>query len=168
MSLLCPPRRIIAFLAAVLVLGSMARSQERELTTTELTRQADVVVVGRVADIRSSWNSDRTRIQTAVTVAVDRSLKGVSGGASVTILTPGGEIDGVGEYYSHTARFRKDEDVVVFARNVANGELRVTGGEQGKVAVRRDEVTGARMVAGGMTLDAFIAHVKAQTSDVTK
>jgi hypothetical protein len=46
--------------------------------------------------------------------------------------------------------------------------LRVTGGEQGKVAVRQDAVTGARMVAGDMTLDAFIARVKGQTTDVTK
>lgn len=168
MSLPRSPRHLIALLVAVIALGSATRSQERERSTAELTRQADVIVVGRVADVRSSWNRDRSRIQTAVTVAVDRPLKGVPGGSSVTVLTPGGEVDGVGEYYSHTARFRKDEDVVVFARKAATGELRVTGGEQGKVAVRRDAVTGARMVAGDMTLDAFIAHVQAQTTDVTK
>ena len=168
MSLLRSPRHVVALLAAVIALGSPVRSQERELTTTELTRQADVVVVGRVADVRASWTRDRTRIQTAVTVAIDQSLKGMTGGTSVMVLTPGGEVDGVGEYYSHTARFRKDEDVVVFARKGTNGDLRVTGGEQGKVAVRRDAVTGTRMVAGDMTLDAFIAHVKAQTTDVTK
>jgi hypothetical protein len=168
MSLLRPPRHILTMLLALVALGSVARSQERELKTAELTRQADLVVVGRVADIRSSWNHGRTRIQTAVTVAIDQSLKGTPGGGTVTILTPGGEVDGVGEYYSHTARFRKDEDVVVFARKAAGGELRVTGGEQGKVAVRKDEATGARMVAGDMTLDAFIARVKGQTTDVTK
>ncbi|MBK7257292.1 MAG: hypothetical protein IPI01_05695 [Ignavibacteriae bacterium] len=168
MPLRIPPRHLVTMLFALTVLLSTARSQERELKTSELTHQADVVVLGRVADVRSAWNRDRTRIQTAVTVTIDQSLKGTPGGGSVTILTPGGEVDGVGEYYSHTARFKKDEDVVVFARKAASGELRVTGGEQGKVAVRKDEVTGARMVAGDMTLDAFIARVKGQTTDVTK
>lgn len=162
------PRHMVTLLFSLIVLGSMARAQERELKTSALTSQADLVVLGRVADVRSSWNRERTRIQTAVTVSIDQSLKGTPGGGSVTILTPGGEVDGVGEYYSHTARFTKNEDVVVFARKAASGELRVTGGEQGKVAVRRDEATGARMVAGDMTLDAFIARVKGQTTDVTK
>jgi hypothetical protein len=168
MSLLRSPHRIITLLLTLTALGYTARSQERALQTAELTRQADLVVVGRVAEIRSSWNNERTRIQTAVTVAIDQSLKGVAGSGSVTILAPGGEVDGIGEYYSHTARFAKDENVVVFARREPGGQLRVTGGEQGKVAVRRDEATGARMVAGDMTLDAFIARVKGVAVDVTE
>jgi hypothetical protein len=168
MSLLHSPHRIITLLITLAVLGPSARTQERALQTAELTRQADLVVVGRVADVRASWNHERTRIQTAVTVAVDQSLKGSAGGGSVTITTPGGEVDGVGEYYSHTARFTKDENVVVFARRSPDGNLRVTGGEQGKVAVRRDEATGARMVAGSVTLDAFIASVRGEAANVAK
>lgn len=168
MSLLRSPHRVIILLITFAVLGQSARSQERALQTAELTRQADLVVVGKVADMRSSWNPGRTRIQTAVTVAVDQQLKGNAGGGSLTILTPGGEVDGVGEYYSHTARFTKDEHVVVFARRSPDGTLRVTGGEQGKVAVRQDQVTGARMVAGAMTLDAFIARVRGEETGVTK
>jgi hypothetical protein len=168
MSLLHSPRCLITLLLAISALGTAARSQERQLQTAELTRQADIVVVGKVAGVHSSWNGDRTRIQTAVTVAVDQSLKGTAGAGSLTIVTPGGEIDGVGEYYSHTARFAKDENVVVFARRLTDGTLRVTGGEQGKVAVRQDAVTGARMVAGDMTLDAFIARVRSESTDVTK
>jgi hypothetical protein len=168
MSLLRSPHRIIMLFLTFAALGHTTRSQERALNTVELTRQADLVVVGKVADVRASWNRERTRIQTSVTVAIDQSLKGSVGGGSVTILSPGGEVDGVGEYYSHTARFTKNEDVVVFARRSSDGRLRVTGGEQGKVAVRRDEVTGARMVAGAMTLDAFIANVRGEAADVSK
>lgn len=168
MSLLRSPHHVSTLLLTIFVLGATGRSQERALQTAELTRQADLVVVGKVAEVHSSWNRERTRIQTAVTVAVDQSLKGTAGGGSVTVMTPGGEIDGVGEYYSHTARFAKDENVVVFARRLPDGKLRVTGGEQGKVAVRQDAVTGARMVAGDMTLDAFIARVRSESADVTK
>ena len=158
----------VAVLVTACVSWTQATAQVRPLDTAELTRQADVVVVGKVADVRSSWNHDRSRIQTTVTVVVDQTLKGAGGSGSIAILTPGGEIDGVGEYYSHTARFTKDEEVVVFARKDSDGRLRVTAGEQGKVAIRKDDDSGVRTVAGDATLEAFVARVRDADHPVTK
>jgi hypothetical protein len=165
------PHRFLSLVAiAVTVCASWTHTtaQVRPLETAELTRQADVVVVGKVADVRSAWNHDRSRIQTTVTVVVDQTLKGAGGSGSIAIVTPGGEVDGVGEYYSHTARFRKDEDVVVFARKDSEGRFRVTAGEQGKVVIRRDDDTGVRTVAGESTLEAFVARVRDADHPITK
>ncbi len=168
MSLLRSLPHVVLLLFSLCVAAGTASSQERALEIAALTRGADVVVVGKVAAVRSGWSADRSRIQTTVTVAVDQSLKGTPGGGSITLVTPGGEVDGVGEFYSHTARFKADEDVVVFARKDAAGTLRVSGGEQGKVGIRTDERTGARMVSGGVTLDSFVARIKSVTVDVTR
>lgn len=161
-------RFFTALLFVACALSTRASAQVRSLETAELTRQADVVVVGKVSDVRSAWNHEKTRIMTTVTVAVDEVIKGTGGSGTIAVVTPGGEVDGVGEYYSHMARFRKDEEVVVFARKDNEGRLRVTAGEQGKMAVKRDDATGARTVAGDASLESFVARVREADRPITK
>ena len=141
-------RFFTALLFVACALSTRASAQVRSLETAELTRQADVVVVGKVADVRSAWNHERTRIQTTVTVAVDPDhSRGPEGSGTIAVVTPGGEVDGVGEYYSHTARFRKDEDVVVFARKDSEGRSprdRRRAGEDGGETGRCHRCTDGR------------------------
>jgi hypothetical protein len=135
------------------------RAQEKALSAEELTGSADIVVVGKVSGVQSAWTGDRSRIVTRVTLAVDQTLKGGAQG-TVTIETPGGEVGGVGEWYSHTAQFKKDEDVLVFAKKDRQGILHVSGGNNGKLPIRKDELTGARLVGAGVTLEKFADRVK--------
>jgi len=153
----------VAAIGTMLALTGFTHSvcaQVEHKSTDELTRQADVVVVGKVTNIKAGWHKDKSRILTTVTIEVDETLKGTGGEGTVIIQTPGGEVDGVGELYSHTARFVKDEDVVVFAEKDKKGNLRVTGGSEGKVAIRRDASSGLRRVSEGMSLDEFKTRVK--------
>lgn len=161
----------------VLLIGTMVvltgitnsvRAQVRPVSTDELTRQADIVVVGKVADVKAGWNSDRSRIFTTVTVAVDQTLKGDAGTTTASILVPGGEVDGVGELYSHSVQFKKDEEVVVFARKDKQGRLRVVSGEHGKLSVSQDAATGARVVSGESTLTELTRRVKTVASEILK
>ena len=64
-------------------------------------------------------------IRTRVTLSVDQFVKGGSPQNSLTIYIPGGEIDGVGEVYSHMPTFRQNEDVVVFAEKDRDDRYRV-------------------------------------------
>lgn len=157
------PRGGSLLCAIVLVLAlatTTTRSQERTLTTEQLTAGSDVVVVGKVERMKSAWSPDRKRIVTTVSIAVDQQLKGEGNGSTVSIVVPGGEVDGVGEWYSHSARFREDEEVVVFARKDKEGKLRVAGGSQGKVSVTRDASKGVALVGGQRALDDFAASVR--------
>jgi hypothetical protein len=137
-----------------------ARAQHQTPSAEELTGGADVVVVGKVSGVKAAWTGDRSRIVTRVTLVVDQTLKGTGGQGSVTIESPGGEVGGVGEWYSHTAQFKKDEDVLVFAKKDRQGILRVSGGNNGKLTIRKDEQTGTRMVGDGLTLERFADRVK--------
>ena len=65
---------------------------------------------------KSDWNQDKTRIFTKVTIQVDEYLKGNNSGKTMVINTPGGEVDGIGELYTHMPSFKDDEDVLVFAK----------------------------------------------------
>lgn len=92
------------------------RCQSRIATTSEVAEQADVVVVGKVGGLVVEWVDGRTRIQTRVMIAVDQYVKGDASTKSMTVIVPGGKVDGVGEVYSHAPRFLRNENVVLFAK----------------------------------------------------
>jgi hypothetical protein len=155
--------QITSFLCAVFLLQvfntPFAWSQTQATTPEDLTRGSDVIAVGKVKELKSEWVSGKKAIVTRVTLDVDEFLKG-GAGQTLTVLVPGGEVDGVGEWYSHTARFKKDEDVVLFAKKQGTSDFRVTGGESGKLIVTKDPRTGASVVGGGTALDDLKKRVR--------
>jgi hypothetical protein len=153
-------------LALLLALpGAGALSQSKELTTEALAGQAEVVAVGKVSSLVPQWNEDHSRIFTRVTLSVDQYIKGGSAGQPLTLLVPGGEVDGVGELYSHTAVFQSDESVLVFAQKDREGNYRVSAGQQGKYTVKRDDASGRLMVGGIRTLQEITAVVQKAAID---
>ncbi len=147
-------------LIATLVLAAIvpAFAQKNGRTVEDLARQADVIAVGKVTATKSGWDGSHKRIVTSVTVNVGEYLKGNEGNV-LTVTTMGGEVNGVGEWYSHTARFKAEEEVVVFANRDREGKLRVAGGEEGKMKIERDSKTGAALVQGNRTLADLKKHV---------
>ncbi len=146
------------FAALVIAACQPAFAQKNVRTVDDLARQADVIAVGKVTATRSGWDQSHNRIITSVTVNVGEYLKGNEGN-DLTITTLGGEVNGVGEWYSHTARFKTEEEVVVFANRDREGKLRIAGGEEGKMKIERDSKTGAALVQGNRTLADLKKHV---------
>ena len=139
---------------------SLACSQSRVLTTQELTDQSDVVAVGTVSAVHSEWNAEKTRIITRVNIRVREFLKGGEPDQSLVVVTPGGEVGDVGEIYSTTVRFNRDEEVVVFARRKSGRDHEIAGGNQGRVPVREDRVTGVKMVQRSTRFDDYCTQVR--------
>ncbi len=145
---------------AWLILTAPLSAQTISPSTQQLTLQSDVVAVGTVSATQCEWNADKTRIATRVTIAVSEFLKGGAGGQQITLLTPGGEIGDVGELYCGAARFKKDEEVVVFARKHQGTAMQVAGGAMGKFTIERDKTTHVPMTASGITLDNIRSQVR--------
>jgi hypothetical protein len=156
-------RGVVARVCCVVAAGLFpypSFSQNASVVDEQLVSRADVVVVGRVAEMRSEWNSDRTKIVTRVTLSVDEYLKGEQSQRSLVVSIPGGEIDGVGELYTHTPRFVRNEAVVLFAQREPSGLLRVVGGERGKIKISRDRLTGKQVVGENQLLEVFTSRVR--------
>jgi len=130
--------------------GEMGRSLLEELITG-----ADCVVVGTVAECASYWNDERTGIYTSVVLAVEERWKGTVSQDRITVTAPGGEVDGMWQWVSHTASFEKGERAVVLLKRIAEeqrpgskrarlqvpGEqFEVYGGFRGKFTVVADSV----------------------------
>ena len=146
-------------LVLVALVPTGVRSQSKHLTTDKLTTQAEVVAVGKVKETKSEWDEFHSSIRTRVTLSVDEYLKG-SGGNTFDVYVPGGEVDGVGELYTHMARFKKDEEVVVFARKDQKNRYRVSGGDQGKFIIEKDQASGRPTIGGSQSLDDFKTEVR--------
>jgi hypothetical protein len=154
-------RRVIGILFVFLALPlTTVMAQVTQSSMEQLAKESDAVVVGKVAGLSPEWNSTKTRIQTRVTIAVDQSVKGDPSLKSMTIVVPGGEVDGVGEVYSHAPRFLRDEDVVVFAKKSTSGTFQVANGNQGKFTIQKDDISGRMVVDGANTLEALTTKVK--------
>ena len=140
---------------------STALAQQKEKSVDELAKESDVVAVGRVTALKSEWDAGKTRIITRVSLAVDEYLKaGNERSKTVTIVTLGGEVEGVGEVYTHVPTFRQSESVVVMLRKDNRGDYRVSGGTQGKYSIERNLENGRLTVAGGVAVDDFTTSIK--------
>jgi len=129
-------------------------------TIEQLSDQSDLVVVGKVSEIHSKWNKDKSRIYTDVTVDVEEFVKGGESGRTIVVTHPGGEVGGVGEWYSYAPKFTKDEEVLLFAKRDKENNLQVTQGQEGKFRITKDEVTGKKKVGSFYSLNDLSSRIK--------
>ena len=153
----------ILFLLAFQLTAYAAKDSER---IKKLSKEADVIVTGKVSKKNSSWNANKTKIYTKATLQVDEYLKGKNNGKSVEITYPGGEIGDVGEIYTHMPSFEANEEVLVFLKkdNKSNS-YKVYNGEEGKIKVIRDAKTKEKVTSANVSIKTLKAQIKTYTNE---
>jgi hypothetical protein len=137
----------------------IAQSETSEIK--RLSKDADVILSGKVTQKESKWNDSKTRIYTKTSVQVDEFLKGNNNDNTVEIRTPGGEVDDVGELYTHMPRFENEEEVLVFLKkNDQSKEFKVLYGEEGKIKVIRDTKSKEKVTSSNMRLKDLKSQIK--------
>ena len=136
-------------------------SQTKPTDIKNLSVAADVILTGKVTKQNSSWNKDRTRIYTDVSVEVDEYLKGTSSNKTLVVTTPGGEVGEVGELYSHMPRFSKDEEVLLFVKkDKKDMSYKVLNGEDGKMTLYTDKKTGEKVTSSNKKISTLKNEIK--------
>lgn len=154
---------ILTLLLIVLFIPQLAQSQVKSATMKELTTSADMIIIGKVQEMNSEWNDQKTRIYTKVTLSVDECMKGDPAVQSIELRQPGGEIGEIGEFYSHTAKFAEEEEVLLFVKKDKQNNLRVCRGINGKFPIKLNQLT--RQV---MTNNRPIDTVKLEIQKIVK
>lgn len=106
---------------------------------------SQVIVHGRVSDVRPEWVDGRRRIESVVTLEASTFMRGTPV-RTVTFRVPGGQI---GRYKSVTVGapdFSSGDEVVVFLRANGPAQPQIFGMNQGVFHVRVDARTGLRQV----------------------
>ncbi|HOX26883.1 MAG TPA: hypothetical protein PLL30_14390 [Candidatus Krumholzibacteria bacterium] len=128
-------------LAILLVLGSLYTGPGLALViekdVTQLSNEADRIVVAAVADLESAWAPDGLTIYTDVTLQVEQDLKN-SGASTITVRIPGGTVGDLSMVESDTPTFELGERVVAFLKTDDQKELMIWGWYQGKYSVIGD------------------------------
>lgn len=101
-----------------------------------LTRDADLIVRGKVVRQESRWTGDKRRIITDVELEVSETLKG-NARSRVLIRQPGGVVGDIGQKVAAVATFSRGEDVVVFLERRGDDSFVVSGMAQGKYRIER-------------------------------
>lgn len=136
-------------------------SQTSQPKIENLTKQADVILTGKVIEQKSEWNNNQTRIFTQSTIQVDEYLKGNEVNKSITITTPGGEVGDVGELYTHMPKFTKEEDVLLFVKKDKNNTAyKILDGEDGKLTLVKNEKTGELVTSSNKRVSSLKSEIK--------
>jgi hypothetical protein len=141
-------------------------AQEEAAKIKKLSRDADVIVTGKVIQKNSSWNESKSRIYTRATIEVEDFLKGSNSEVTVDVRYPGGEVGEVGEIYSHMPKFEDNEEVLVFLkRDEKIQEFRVLNGEEGKIQVLTSKTSGQKSTSLNLPLIDLKAQINKYLKD---
>ena len=145
-----------AVLASLLVAAAPAlASTAVQMDVASLTAHSSDVVHGRVLSATPSWTGDHRRIVTRVELEVLEAWKGGASGR-ITVLQPGGEVDGIGQRVTGVADLGKGEEVVLFLERsgpnhrvvgLAQGVYRVSGSADGTRRAVPASLEGLELVA---------------------
>lgn len=115
--------------------GFVEASTVHKLSFDRLIGEADLIVQGRVEELKSQQAPDRRSITTGVKVSVERQFKGPKV-SSVTIEQPGGAMGDIAQGVAGLPEFSSGEDVVLFLKRQRGGTFRIVGGKQGKFTAK--------------------------------
>jgi hypothetical protein len=168
----------------MLVLGAALIAARADATVLvpadlgELSRDARVIVRGRVVAVDSRWTADRRSVETLVTLDVETYLKG-SLGDTVTVRVPGGRLGRYRSIVVGAPEFAPDQRVILFLGHQGPSVPYILGLSQGVYRIALTASTwvvappalmatpaGQRIVRGDparrpLALDAFEREVRA-------
>ena len=160
---------IMRFLCALIIFGGFFSAAFAQLTSSEvesMSKNADLIITGKVVEQNSSWNENQTRIYTLATIQVEEYLKGNNNSGAVVVSYPGGEVGDVGEMYSHLPRFEDNEEVLVFLKkDDKSTNYKVFNGEEGKINVIIDPKTGEKVTTSNVQINTIKAQIKSYIND---
>jgi hypothetical protein len=151
---------VVVLLVALAASLSVA-TQIEYVSPRQMGDESALVARGKVSEVRSFWNAERTKIFTETTIMLDETYKG-QGGASVRVLQLGGDVGTIRMHVHGSLSWRDGEEVLLFLDRMDTGYFRVTGFSQGKFEIERDPVSGEAFVKRPMVEGAEVLGAPAR------
>lgn len=132
---------IAAVAISLLYAGSLGATTMEELSTSEMTWIADLVVIGTVAHNEVERTEGSVFLRTVTTLQIDQVLKGHAfEGDFIDVLSLGGRRGHEVTTVASTPVFTPEERVLTFLE-LRKGEWRVVGMSQGKLSLVEEQDT---------------------------
>lgn len=116
----------------------------KKLTFSELTEEANVIILGKVLEVSCKCSEGSKKIYTYVTIIVEKTIKGPSND-KITVKILGGKVGGKVMKVFGMPEFRKGEEICLFLKSDESLYCPIVGWSQGKFNIEKDK-NGERMV----------------------
>ena len=151
-------RILFVFTVAFLSLLTIPRAEPAmvEVSLEQLTRDADLIVVGKVESVTSQMINGK--ISSFATLSVELKIKGElePEQSEIVVSFPGGKVGDIGMQVEDSPNYKKDEEVVAFLKNVpGESHFSTVGSSQGKFIVDQGIV-----LRENIPLEQFLAKIK--------
>src|SRR5512138_1432676 len=128
---------LLAAATAIILSASIARATTvRAVSFDDKVSTAESILLGRCTATKTMWDPQHRWIVTYATFQVDQSIKGAPV-RELTVVTPGGTVDGVHQSSVGITPFEKGDERVLFVKNTRLGPT-VLYFDQGTYAVSKD------------------------------
>jgi hypothetical protein len=138
-------RRLTLFIILLLCARELRATVPLPADFREIVAGSQIIVYGRVAEVRSESSGDRSRIDTIVTVTAGTYLKG-GPGDTVTFRVPGGQIGRYRNVVIGAPQFQTGEEAILFLTASGPSIAHVFGLSQGVFRVKADARSRQRVV----------------------
>jgi len=124
----------IICLCFVMIFSSTAHALMVGLSTEELTKDSEVIIVGKVESVESMWSKDGKTIISRAHIIVNEVIKGEQSKEKITVEYLGGEIGDLGLKVSDIRPLKKGEETLLFLKSKKDqrrgGEISLSLGEE--------------------------------------
>ncbi|MCI0469531.1 MAG: hypothetical protein L0Y62_05635 [Nitrospirae bacterium] len=170
---------LLVCLTIIFLPPSGALSLMLPISTEELTRGSDIVIIGEVVETKSYWGDGRKAIYTLSSVKATRIIKGEAREGMIYVEYLGGEVEDIGMRVSDSVSLRKGESVLLFLKSAGTdgkergisegaGFYNVVGMAQGKYRIESGNVrkdgfkvmNGEGAIDNDMPLDVLIEKIR--------
>ncbi|VVB91566.1 Uncharacterised protein [uncultured archaeon] len=132
---------IVILITTLLAVSSAVSASIEKMSVEDLTKEADIILIGNIVDVQSKWGIQRDKIYTYSTVSVEKYIKGGTGEENLTIISEGGRVGELFIWVEDTPTFLKDQTVLVFLKK-SGKEYSVVGLSQGEYTLKNGVLTG--------------------------
>jgi hypothetical protein len=147
------PRLLLALTVTLAVSMAAHATLVRAIPFDERVENAAAIVMGKCVAQESRWDNAHQWILTYSTFEVQKTMKGFPM-RTITIVTPGGSVDGLHQETVGVPKFREGDEHVLFVRNSKVGPT-VLDFEQGDYHVLKND-RGERVVQPAVTSSVLI------------
>jgi hypothetical protein len=103
---------------------------------SQLIRTSDQIVYGRIVDVKSAWNAQKTHIETTAQILVDEAFvtsdkAGINAGTTIPVTILGGTVGDISEWVEDMPVFELNSDTFIYLEKTNNGKFTVHGLENG-------------------------------------
>ena len=144
----------------ICALSSPSLAVMKGLSTDELAKASETVVIGEVEDAEAQWSSDGKTIFTSATISINEVVTGKTLPGKIVVEYEGGELGDIGLKVSDMATLDKGDKVLLFLKTARSKKFgsayNMIGKAQGKYKIGEDGIArkgGFSIADGGNEID---------------